>query len=296
MLLPVADKQPREGRMERDLTFSDWPMFDRVMRNPGVCRQFLQVVLGIEVGRLDYVDVEKSLLPDIEAKSVRLDVFAKDSERIFDVEMQASPKSALGRRLRYYQAAMDVTSTSAGARYEDLPESHIIFLCSYDPFGKAIPCYTFGMRCSQDASADPGCGFTWTVLNAKAWRHCTEPSLRSLLEYVMEGTVGDDALVRSIDGLVRQANESRTWKENAMGVMTLEHDMAVRVSAARKEGLAEGHAEGLEEGKTQGEALEARRYNALIDGLLAANRPEDLRRAAHDDAYRDRLFGEFGIA
>ncbi len=278
--------------MARDLTFSDWPMFDRVMRNPDVCRRFLQVVLDIEVGRLDYVDVEKSLLPDIEAKSVRLDVFAKDSDHVFDVEMQAYPKSALGKRLRYYQAAMDVTSTPTGARYEDLPESYIIFLCSHDPFGKGIPRYTFSMHCSEDTSADPKCGFIWIVLNAKAWKHCTNPTLKSLLKYVMEGTVEDNALVKSIDGLVKQANRSRAWKENAMGVMTLEHDMAVRIKVARKEGLAEGHAEGLAEGKEQ----EDRRFGRLIDALFEADRPDDLRRAAHDDAYRDQLFKEFGIA
>ncbi len=274
--------------MTRDLTFSDWPMFDRVMRNPGVCRQFLQVVLGIEVGRLDYVDIEKSLFPDIEAKSVRLDVFAKDSNRIFDVEMQAFPKSALGRRLRYYQAAMDITSTSPGARYEELPESFIIFLCRHDPFGKGIPRYTFKMHCSEDISANSGCGIAWIVLNAKAWEHCANPTLKSLLKYTTEGSVEDDALVKTIDGLVKEANENREWRKNAMGVMTLEHDMAVRINVARKEGLAEG--------KDQGEALEAKRYNSLIDVLLDANRSEDLKRAAHDDAYRDQLFKEFGIA
>ena len=241
-------------------------------------------MLGIEVGRLDYVDVEKSLLPDIEAKSVRLDVFAKDTGHIFDVEMQAFPKSVLGKRLRYYQAAMDVTSTPAGTRYEDLPESYIIFLCNHDPFGRGIPSYTFDMRCLEDASTDPKCGLKWIVLNAKAWKQCTNPSLKSLLKYVMEGTVEDNALVKSIDGLVKQANRSRAWKENAMGVMTLEHDMAVRISMARKEGLAEG------------EAVEAERYNRLIDKLLDAGRPEDLKRAAHDDAYRGQLFKEFGIA
>ena len=215
--------------MTRDLTFSDWPMFDRVMRNPGVCRQFLQVVLGIEVGRLDYVDIEKSLFPDIEAISVRLDVF-----------------------------------------------------------GKGIPRYTFKMHCSEDISANSGCGIAWIVLNAKAWEHCANPTLKSLLKYTTEGSVEDDALVKTIDGLVKEANENREWRKNAMGVMTLEHDMAVRINVARKEGLAEG--------KDQGEALEAKRYNSLIDVLLDANRSEDLKRAAHDDAYRDQLFKEFGIA
>ena len=123
-----------------DLKFSDWPMFDRVMRDPDVCRRFLQVVLGIEVGRLDYVDVEKSLFPDIEAKSVRLDVFAKDSSHVFDVEMQSLPERRLGRRLRYYQAAMDVTSMPTGVAYDGLPESYIIFLCGHESVWEGRSC------------------------------------------------------------------------------------------------------------------------------------------------------------
>lgn len=279
-----------------DLKFSDWPMFDRVMRDPDVCRRFLQVVLGIEVGRLDYVDVEKSLFPDIEAKSVRLDVFAKDSSHVFDVEMQSLPERRLGRRLRYYQAAMDVTSMPAGVAYDGLPESYIIFLCGHDPFGRGVPVYTFKMSCPEDSSTDLKCGFAWIVLNAEAWGCCENPALKSLLKYTSKGSVEDDALVEAIDGLVKEANQNREWRKNAMGVMTLEHHMRAHISMARKEGLAKGHAEGLAEGFAEGKEQEDKRFSRLIDALFEADRVEDLRRVANDDAYRDKLFQEFGIA
>lgn len=120
-----------------------------------------------------------------------------------------------------------------------------------------------------------------------------KPSLEILVKIHFEGqAVEDDALVKAIDGLVKEANQNREWRKNAMGVMTLEHHMRAHISMARKEGLEEGHAEGLAEGKEQ----EDKRFSRLIDALFEADRVEDLRRVANDDAYRDKLFQEFGIA
>lgn len=45
---------------------------------------------------------------------MRLDVFARGDGRVYDIEMQVARERDLGRRMRYYQAAMDVGELGSG--------------------------------------------------------------------------------------------------------------------------------------------------------------------------------------
>lgn len=271
----------------RDLVFSDWPMFAKVMEDDDICKEFIEVVTGIEVAELVHCEPEKTLVPEPFAKPVRLDVFAKGSGKLFDIEMQARMLPALGRRLRYYQSAMDSMNVSPGTAYEELPDSYIIFLCKSDPFGKGVPVYTFCEKAAEAPGLDLGCGMTWIVLNASAWQAVSSRRLRCLLEYVGESQRSDDALVKSIESKVQAANSNLRWKEEAMGFMTIEHDQRARMNAARKEGLQEGLREGIAEGEN--------RFGRLAAALLDDGRVDDLKKASQDPEYRDELFREFEI-
>ena len=59
------------------LTLKDNFMFGAVMCDPENCRPFLEMALGIPIGKLD-VSIEKSLVYHPEYKGVRLDVEASD--------------------------------------------------------------------------------------------------------------------------------------------------------------------------------------------------------------------------
>lgn len=81
--------------------------------------------------------VEHALFLDNEFKSVRFDVYASDEEEVsYDVEMQNDDTKNLPKRCRYYQAELDVTSLRPGEDYQQLKPGYIIFICSFDPFGK----------------------------------------------------------------------------------------------------------------------------------------------------------------
>lgn len=61
----------------RDLRFSDWPMFNRVMEDdPDVCRRILEVVLGEPVDRIENLTTERTFEPRLGARGVRMDTFA----------------------------------------------------------------------------------------------------------------------------------------------------------------------------------------------------------------------------
>ena len=65
-------------------------------------------------------------------------------------------------------------------------------------------------------------------------------------------------------------------------------DYDTQIDSARKEGWAEGMIKGQAEGTNKAMALMAR--------LLSAGRTEDASRAASDEAYRNKLYAEFGMS
>ena len=132
-----------------ELRFTDDFMFCRVMKNPDLCKGVIERLLGIKVERIEYPELQKEIRPYYSAHGVRMDVYVKDSDRIFDIEMQTSIPKDLPRRMRYYQSMIDIDSLIAGSDYATLKESYVIFLCTKDPFGLGLPIYTFNTVCKE---------------------------------------------------------------------------------------------------------------------------------------------------
>ena len=100
-----------------DLTIQDNFLFQKVMRDDGLCRRLLERLLGITISKIDFPHTGKSFDTDFKAKSVRLDVYVEDdSIRVFDIEMQskAKPDDELPLRSRYYQAMIDQSILEKG--------------------------------------------------------------------------------------------------------------------------------------------------------------------------------------
>ena len=134
-----------------DLTIADDFMFCKVMQNEDICKEFLEMVLSDKIGKIVYLSPQNSVATGIEAKSVRLDVFVKDeSGKSYDIEMQVSNEHNIPKRMRYYQAAIDIAFLDKGAHYKALNDSYIIFLCVFDAIGKNKPLYTFENICIED--------------------------------------------------------------------------------------------------------------------------------------------------
>lgn len=63
----------------KDLTIRDNFMFAAVMMETENCRHFLEMVLGIEIERIE-ISHEKSIIYNPEFKGIRLDVYARDEK------------------------------------------------------------------------------------------------------------------------------------------------------------------------------------------------------------------------
>ena len=66
-------------------------IFYKVMRNhQDACKQLLEMLLEIKIESIE-MKQEETIALDYDSKGIRLDVFVKDANRMFDVELLSMP-------------------------------------------------------------------------------------------------------------------------------------------------------------------------------------------------------------
>ena len=218
-----------------------------------------KLVLQIPIERVE-VSKEKSIIYHPEYKGVRLDVYAMDEHNThYNVEMQTIKKKALGKRARYYHSQIDMELLHSGEEYDMLPDSYVIFICDFDPFGKRRYCYTFEKRCAEELelTQQDGCK---TIFLSTYGENASEVSegIVKFLQFVradLEGSKQDfgDAFVEKLQKSVIGVKESREMEERFMTIEQYIKEEAEELceelceevrAVAREEGRAEGHTEG----------------------------------------------------
>ena len=61
------------------LPLSDDFMFGEVMRQPEVCRLFLECLLEKEIARIEYINKQEDMSDDVSGHGIRLDVYLNDA-------------------------------------------------------------------------------------------------------------------------------------------------------------------------------------------------------------------------
>ena len=231
------------------LTFTDNFIFSRVMHDEHICRQVVELVLGIRIGKIRYLSAQDEHKTDPDSMRIIMDVFLRDENRIINVEMQTGHKKELPKRSRYYQSVADVSTTSTGTKYRDLPENILIFICTFDPFDRDFPRYTFQYICNEDKRLKLKDGSLRIFLNTKATELSTlDQKLQAFYHYLQEG-VAESSLTQEI------FNKITTLKNNSIErrlYMTLALKMADIEYDAYESGFERGHEAGLQVGIQQG--------------------------------------------
>ena len=259
----------------QELGFTDDFMFRKVLiNNEELCKELIELLLDVKVGHIAYKDQEHSITATPDAKSVRLDVYLDDEDgRVFDLEMQTANTIPLPKRTRYYQSMIDIDHLASGAAYTDLPESYIVFICTFDPFGRGLHKYDFRERCLQDDSLELGDETTKVFINAKSRSGDMSGDMRAFLDYLC-GEEASSSLTRNIDASITLAKAYKPWEAEYMQFNEI-IDLA-RADArreGREEGREEGRAEGREEGRAEGrEEGRAEQAFADIDRIVASGK------------------------
>ena len=216
----------------KDLDLSNAFLFAAALEDEETCRLVLECILGTPVGKVK-VKAERNVLFSSDFRCVRLDVFASDEWNVdYNLEMQNADEKNLPQRSRYHQAEMDLSSLKPGQDFKELKPSVIVFICSFDPFGRGLYRYTFEPRCLE-ADFPLGDGTRRIFLSTKGTNESdVSKELVSFLQYVTDST---DAYVErakewklgKIHERIKALKQSRKLEEGYMQLGELlkrEHD------------------------------------------------------------------------
>ena len=143
-------------------------VFSQVMREPKRIRPLLEFILGKKIRLIRMVDPEKTMKERFQSKGIRLDLYVEDVDGVvYDCEVQTTDEKNLPRRMRYYQAMLDITFFRAGSDYNKMRKSYVIFICSFDPYDEGRYIYTFQNRCDQNHDLLFGDDAVKVVVNTK---------------------------------------------------------------------------------------------------------------------------------
>ena len=233
------------------MTIKDNFLFGAVMCVEENCKGFLEMVLGFSIAQV-VVSKEKSIVYHPEYKGVRLDIYAEDENHThYNVEMQVKKKTALGKRSRYYHSQMVMEALASGEDYETMPDTFVIFVCDFDPFGEHLYCYTFGNECRENKNVKLDDGSYTIFLSTRGENEEEVPAeLVRFLKFVtadLEESEEDfqDKLVKRFQETIHNIKADREMGER---YMIFEEMLREEKQEGRQEGLLEGRIEATREG------------------------------------------------
>lgn len=237
------------GKSFQELDLSNAFLFAAALEDPETCRLVLEIILGVKLPAVK-VHAEHSVLVSSEVRSVRLDIYANDELEVnYNVEAQNQNEGNLPKRSRYHQAEMDVSSLKPGQDFNDLRPSYVIFICTFDPFGRKLYRYTFEERCLEQ-NFPLGDETKKIFLSTKGENR--KEVLKELIHFLGYMENSTDAYVATVTdenisvlhGKVKMLKKERSLEAR---YMTVEEWMKSREKLA----LASGLEQGLTKGKAE---------------------------------------------
>ena len=149
-----------------------------------------------------------------------------------------------------------ISGTCAGHfyPYSKLRETHIIFICPFDPFMLGLRRYTFRNRCDQRQDLVLADRTTKTFLNTRGTLGSESADVQAFMEYV-NTNVARDGFAAAIAAEVAKVKANH---EHRRLYMTLAMDMLEYVEENKDVWFAEGRAEGEAKGRAEGKAERTR--------------------------------------
>lgn len=215
-LIIMGGKIQYMGKRFEELEFKDDFMFGVIMRNPKYCKPFLETILGIKISHIEYPKSQETIDLLSDAKSVRLDIYVEDGKgTVYNIEMQTTGNKGLPKRMRYYQGMIDLNILEKGSSYKNLKKSFVIFVCTFDLFGKGFHVYTFENRCVQDLELPLGDDTTKIILNTKGTKDDVSQEMKRLLNFI-DGQKPEDDFTRELAEAVQSVRDNEKWRLDYM--------------------------------------------------------------------------------
>ena len=238
-----------------DLTITDDFMFCKVMSDPDICKELLEILLHIKIDRLVFQEPQKSFKLTSESRGIRLDVYVKDSNRVFDIELQTTNERNLELRTRYYQGVMDISELEKGEFFSNMKESYIIFICMFDPFGAGMPIYTVKQTFAENEKLIFDDKTHKIFYNVKAFEKiANDVETKAFLEYLCKHQP-TSKFTDTLERAVYRNRNNQNWRKD---YMTLAYDLSLAAEKAFENGFSAGEERGRNEGISIGLSQGAR--------------------------------------
>ncbi|MBP3417185.1 MAG: Rpn family recombination-promoting nuclease/putative transposase [Spirochaetaceae bacterium] len=234
----------------KKLTLADDFIFSRVMQNIEICKEVLELLLKINITKIEYPTVQKVFQSLKNSKGIRLDVYVQETggQRVFDIEIQTVITKEEALRARYYQGMLDLDNLLKGNDYTELPQTYIIFLCMKDPFGLNLPVY------HKQSFIDPDNRHSYDdktkkiFYNVGRYQDVEDPKIRRFLGYLKKKETSDK-LTRRLDQMVEELKAIEMGFSDYIAIRQREFDW---LRQGKEEGYIHGLKAGLEQGLEQG--------------------------------------------
>ena len=127
-------------------------LFDNVMEDEETCRDILSICLGREIPTIVKAQKEKTCEVSDWLRAARLDIFSLDeNDTAYNAEAQQKNTYNLPKRMRFYQAHLDVSLLKPGEDdFNQLNDSFMVMIMPFDLFGKGRYRYTFENYCIEE--------------------------------------------------------------------------------------------------------------------------------------------------
>ncbi len=208
------------------LTISNDFIFSKLMKDEEICKEVIEVLLDLKVKKIEYIEQQKTIDIVYSQKSVRLDVYVEDSDVAYNLEMQTTTKKDLLKRARFYQALIDLNSIEKGKIYNQLKESYVVFICTFDPFKKGYPRYTFENVCLEDEGLHLNDGTHKIFFNTKKYGEQSNEKLKMFLKYI-QGEESEHEFVQRLEQKIQQVKENKEWRVEYMTLLMREQEIAL---------------------------------------------------------------------
>lgn len=162
-------------------------------------------------------------------------------------------KRNIEKRTRYYQSLIDIDQLEKNMDYRKLKESYIIFICTFDPFGKGLPVYTTKTVFDEDNVLNYDDKTNKVFYNLSALELKQKDSKLGIFLNYMSTSLTNDEYTSKIEEAVKKAKYNLNWRKEYMTVgMWIDEEREKACAEGYATGMAEGMTAGLEQGLQQG--------------------------------------------
>ena len=234
-------------------------MSDVFMRNVFKQRECTEYVLQVIMGRKDLKVLDQVLQKDyknLQGRSAILDCVVRDGDgRQFDVEIQQDMEGASPKRARYHSGLMDMNTLNAGQDFDELPETHVIFITRDDVLGYGLPIYHIGRKIEE----------VGTDFKDEAYIIYVNSSRQDDTEL---GRLMKDFYCKNAEDIHSEVLARRVYelKETQEGVDSMCREMDEIYNEGAKLGEERGRIQGIAEGLAAGEMKKAKETALTLAG------------------------------